>query len=218
MKSPRRLSAAEHRRQPVESGIHLRRHGQSREDDERNEKIKDTGIGHFLQRVVFFFLRGFAPQVEIVEHHGKNLLCVLRRQKKLAQMAGQKVIEKIEQAVEYKNPGEKKVPSSSPGEPEKTGDCHPAWKGPWKWAHVGVLDAQEACRHHPQPVKRGVPSNLPILVRGVDREEGLVRLRLASPMKVGKGVENLQPAHEEDQKRERIDPVGCASNPVMSIG
>jgi len=81
-----------------------------------------------------------------------------------------------------------------------------------------VLDAEKSARLHAPAEELGVSTNLTILVNGVDGEEGLFRFCLAAPVKVRVGIEDLQPAHEEDQKRQRIDPVGQARNPVVTVG
>ena len=63
----------------------------------------------------------------------------------------------------------------------------------------------------------GVTANLGVLARGRDGKERFVGFRLAPPVKLGKGVENLQPAHEENQQGDGIDPVGEAGDAVMSV-
>ena len=99
------------------------------------------------------------------------------------------------------------MPSPPACKPKVAGDGKPAREGPWKGPHLGILEAQKSGCLHAQTIKLGVSPDLSILVRGIDGEKGLLRLRLAAPVEVRIGIKDLESAHEEDQKRQGIDPV-----------
>ena len=149
---------------------------------------------------------------------GGDLRASCGAKKKFGRGGGRGVKGEIRDPFERKEPGKKEVPSSPAGKPEKSWNRYPAGEGPGEWAHVGLLDAENACRIHAPAKESGIAANVSFFVRGINGEEGLFRFCLAAPVKVRVGIEDLQPAHEENQERYRISPVGEACDPVVAIG
>src|SRR5262245_2015875 len=165
---PRRLAPAEHRRQPMEADVHLRRHRQPRKNRQRNEDKEDAGISTFLQGIVFSLLRRFAAQAQIIERHRRDPRHVARAQKKFAQVAFPEAVSQVQQTIEDEHPGEKKVPPAAASQPEVTGNRCPARKRAWKRPRLRILDPEPPCRVDTPSEQPRIAANFSTLVGSVD--------------------------------------------------
>src|ERR1700733_14164494 len=127
-------------------------------------------------------------------------------------MAADDAGEEIDRAIDGEEPGEKEMPPPSCREILFSRPCHESRKAALLRLAVLILRDPEP----PGRIERmaGNPgySACRLLVRGRHRQEGLREVGLASPIKSRMGIEDLQPAHEQKNPGERVDPMRHADD------
>src|SRR5687768_5173344 len=146
MNRTRRLASAEHRRQPIEFDIQLRRHSEAGEQNQRRQRHEYSGVSHLLQRIVLAVLRRLFSKAKVIADHRGNLFGVVQGKEKLAQMADGKIENNIEQPVQHKQPAEKKVPAARGRGRIVSRNRQPAREGARRGGYRPVLHTQVARR------------------------------------------------------------------------
>src|SRR5919197_1320422 len=109
------------------------------------------------------------------------------------------------------------MPAPPAGQPEITRYRGPARKPARGRPHLGVLHTQYSggVEFHAEQISGA--ANVSIIITRRYRKESLFGLRFAAPVKLRKGVKNLQTAHEENDQYNGVHPVSEPSYKVMAV-
>src|SRR5215831_7979932 len=112
------------------------------------------------------------------------------------EMSAHQRIDRKEQSIDDKNPGEEQMPLPSHREPSRAGDCRPTGKG----ADRPVRIAKHAGGVERMSQNRRDPADVAILYSDwTNGKKRTIAIGTISPIERRMGIEDLQPAHDEDE-------------------
>ena len=199
----RRLPAAEEVEQPGPGGVHARRHGEAGQDHDRDQDQQHREVGELLQHVV-------APRglplgevqrgvvLDVAPEAPGAKLGRIPRQQVAAQVAVNHAQEAVGEDAGGEDPGEGQVPAPRLRQVVPRGDRRPAREG------IEPLGPEHAAR------AKGLPADAQVAVpvRVADLEPGRIEVgAVLAPVEPRVGVEDHQPAHQEDDERHHGHPM-----------
>src|SRR5579883_2618231 len=128
-------------------------------------------------------------------------------------------VDGVDEAVDHEDPGEEEMPAPAHCEPLRSRQSGPARKAPRREiARLVARQSQDARRidlvpengRHADFVPRPIASRAHL-------QQRLLEARPIAPIERGMGVEDLQPAHEQDRHADEIDPVRRTDDQAMTI-
>ena len=123
----------------------------------------------------------------------------------------------VDQAVDNEHPGEEEVPVAAVGQVAVAGQGRPGGEGDGFLSARLARIAQDAGgvefgRSDPGDANRPVA-----LLLGGHRHPGVGEGRLLAPVESRMGAEDVEPAHQQQGQRQRIDPVGQAGHRGVAV-
>ena len=134
--------------------------------------------------------------MQVIKNHRRHFGGVAGREEKFPHVAIQKIVDEIEKSIDGEQPTKEEMPPATAGQPEVTRNRDPARKSARCRTGRRELNAKQPRRVEPVAQKFDVTTNVAVLIGRRNGDKRFLGFGFATPVKMGKGIKNLQPAHE----------------------
>ena len=186
--------------------------GEAHQDDQRQENEDHCQIGKLLQHVVALgrFAGGMLEAKMLDDRAADRAQFRSVWSEVAAEMAAADRIRDVTQTVDHEHPGEEEVPAPCHRQPAAVGNRQPRGEGTLDEIAVGSFGRAQDAGRHKIVAENGRDADriaLAILTRADLEQRRAPRVRRLAPIECRMRAEDVEPAQQQDRKRDDVDPV-----------